>query len=123
MHLTVRSSVSPPTGTVRAVGEIDIATVGLIEEALRGCLDQGCTRLCADLEAVSFMDCSGVNLLLRVRAEAERRGARLELITWSADVERIVRLAGVRSLLPPSARARRSRAGEARREAQRQTIV
>jgi anti-anti-sigma factor len=105
MHLTVHPAIHPPTGIVRASGEIDIATAPDLVAAVVACLRQQCRIVFVDLRDVSFMDCAGISALLRARAEASDRGAKVHLTAWSADVERVLVLAGATRLLPPAARA------------------
>jgi anti-anti-sigma factor len=117
MHLTVHPTIHPPTGIVRASGEIDIATAPHLVDAVVDCLRQQCRIVFVDLTDVSFMDCAGISALVRARAEASDRNAKVHLTAWSAAVERVLVLAGATQLLPPAARAKAESSHTKRRRA------
>jgi anti-sigma B factor antagonist len=95
--LDVRSG---PDGAVivAADGEIDLETSPDLARALQGALD-GRARVVVDLQAVSFMDSTGVSLLLTTAEQARRAEAEL-VIEPSPMVLRVLRLTGVDQVLP-----------------------
>jgi anti-sigma B factor antagonist len=95
--LDVRSG---PDGAaiVVADGEIDLETSPDLARALEGALD-GRRRVVVDLQAVSFMDSTGISLLLTTAEQARRAEVEL-LIEPSAVVRRVLRLTGVERVLP-----------------------
>jgi anti-sigma B factor antagonist len=62
---------------LRVTGEMDLNTCPRLDAALH--LPTGCTAVLLDLSEVSFMDSSGLNLLLRLRLRLQRGGVRLHL--------------------------------------------
>lgn len=63
--------------TLRVAGEMDLDSCPRLDAALH--LPAGCTAVLLDLSEVSFMDSSGLNLLLRLRLRLQKAGVRLVL--------------------------------------------
>ncbi|MER5573948.1 STAS domain-containing protein [Streptomyces massasporeus] len=101
-----RSAQPLEVGTAHVVtlrGELDL----LAAPALRARLDMltagPCPDLVLDLRPVSFIDCSGLGVLCRVRNRVRARHGRLRLVTGSTSLRRVLRhtgMAGVFELLP-----------------------
>jgi anti-anti-sigma factor len=78
-------------------GELDLTTVPLLEQRLNEVLPGGETVL--DLSRVSFIDSTGVALLVSISETARENRWRLELRDPSPQVERLITLTGVAELL------------------------
>jgi anti-anti-sigma factor len=81
-------------------GELDMATVGIVERELRQLHESGFKQIVLDLGGLSFMDSSGLHLVLRWTAEASRDGVVFELEPGPPAVQRIFELAAVTDELP-----------------------
>lgn len=81
--------------TLRVVGEIDLATAGLLRRRVMEQLEQRPSVLALDLSAVSFLGSSGLAVLVEVRTEAQRRDVLLQLITNSRAVLRALTATGL----------------------------
>ena len=81
-------------------GELDMATVGAVEQELRRQLDQGRRALLLDLAGLSFMDSTGLHLVARWSAEASRDGFDFEIGPGPPAVQRVFELAGMTDELP-----------------------
>ena len=57
------------------------------------------SRLVVDLRALSFLDSSGVHLLVAARRSAERRQRAVSLVRGPQNVQRVLALTGTESLL------------------------
>jgi anti-sigma B factor antagonist len=79
-------------GVVEASGELDLATAGEFFQALRQCAE-GHSAVVVDLTGISFMDCSALRALARMRRELEARGGRLCLVATKPSVLRLFGLA------------------------------
>jgi anti-anti-sigma factor len=93
--------VTRPAGvrTVVAVsGEIDIDTEQTLQRALRLALARSSEGVDLDLTEVGFCDCSGLNVLLRVRRIALADGKTLAVRAVSPGVERLFALTDTSSL-------------------------
>ncbi|MFK8850123.1 anti-sigma factor antagonist [Streptomyces sp. Ac-502] len=79
-------------------GELDLDTGAHVEPGLRAALDQCVTGMDLYLDAVRFCDCSGLNILLRLRGHAADQGKSVVLCSSSRSVDRILELTGTRRL-------------------------
>jgi anti-anti-sigma factor len=78
-------------------GELDLATVPEVAEEIDALAARGFDSIVVDLRATSFIDSTGVCLLLRQTA---RKDARITVIDGPRPVSRVFDLAGVREVLP-----------------------
>jgi anti-anti-sigma factor len=81
------------------IGEIDLATAGDVEQHVAELLDEGFGHVVVDLRGVSFLDSSGVRLMVVAHERARRAGARLSLILGSPRSARALELSGVLDVL------------------------
>ena len=75
-------------------GEIDLSTVEDVESKLRTTIDEGTGAVALDLREVSFLDSSGLRLLLRLHKEFVDAGRRLVLVQGPRRVARVFELTG-----------------------------
>ncbi len=85
---------------VEPVGELDLCTVPELREQIEELLAVGFERVIIDLRGLSFIDVSGLKLLLCLTGEARAAGRRLSLIQGSDVVRRIFALTGTLEQLP-----------------------
>ena len=87
--------VCDDTAYVRPVGELDIATVPLVDKRLVQARAPGVSRVILDLRGVTFIDSTGLHLALawHQRARSERFG--FALIQGPEPVRRTIDLAGI----------------------------
>ena len=97
-RLVVGSHKEGDLRTVRAVGELDIATAPLLEERLRQTFEHHAGPTVLDLTEVSFLDRAGLRVLilaaLRSREDRDRLGIRI----GTGAVQRMIEATGVASL-------------------------
>ena len=99
-RLRVDVQAEPGGVSVCPHGEIDLATVGRIRHTIDDCVGAGCERVVLDLRGVTFLDCTGVHLVLDADAVARAAGWELLLIEGPVSVQRTFELTGVRDRLP-----------------------
>lgn len=87
------------TTLVRLAGELDMATVPLVQEALERECERGPVRLTLDLTDVQFLDSSAMNLLVSIHRGLRARGCRLILANPSEVVTRTMQIAQLHRLL------------------------
>jgi anti-anti-sigma factor len=81
-------------------GEMDIAVVGIVSEAIRQALgDATTTELVVDVAAVTFLDSTGIGALMTGHKSAQARGAAFRVINAHGSVDRVLRLTGVLAVL------------------------
>jgi anti-anti-sigma factor len=80
-------------------GEIDLATVGLVRDAVAGEHQAG-EALRLDLRQVGFMDTSGLRYVLELNERAQREGFGLLLVRGPRAVQRVFEVSGLEPRLP-----------------------
>ena len=83
---------------VAPVGELDLATVDLVHDAVAHLRRTGIEHVVIDLSRVPFMDGQGLAMLLMLRNDARRCGQRLTLVPGPPQVQRVFFLTGTRRL-------------------------
>jgi anti-anti-sigma factor len=81
-------------------GELDMATVGAVEAELHQLRRNGVASIVLDLGGLTFMDSSGLHLLVRWTNESSKDGFEFELEPGPPAVQRIFELAAVNDTLP-----------------------
>lgn len=86
----------PTNGRLDAAlsGEIDLSTVAELEQRLEDPLHGGPTLLVLDLRQVTFLDSSGLRLLLRLDERQRGLGGRMVLVQGGRRVARVLELTG-----------------------------
>jgi anti-sigma B factor antagonist len=83
---------------VRLDGEVDASTAHLVEDAMSPALDPRCTRLVVDLAKVSFMDSSGLRVLVVARNALDVRGAEMVIAGDNDQLRRLFEISGLTSV-------------------------
>ena len=83
---------------VQPHGELDLATVETLRAALDGVEHAG--RLVVDLRGLSFLDSSGLHLLVALHRRALRDGFQLTLVAPAAPADKAIQVSGLGQTLP-----------------------
>ena len=86
--------------TVSPRGELDMATVGAVDQHLAQLRRNGVGKIVLDLGGLTFMDSSGLHLVIRWANEASNDGFVFELEPGPPVVQRIFDLTAVHDTLP-----------------------
>lgn len=78
-------------------GELDLATIRLLEDELRVVWTRDLRRIEIDLRDLSFIGSSGIAALLEVNTRAQRAGIVLTLVRGPQAVRRVFELTGIES--------------------------
>jgi anti-anti-sigma factor len=81
-------------------GELDIATTPELEQALADATAGGVAEIVLDLRELSFMDSTGLRALAQANTRAEEAGVGLSIIRGPRQIERVLEISGLGSLLP-----------------------
>ena len=97
-----RVDIVPDRDAVRVspVGEIDLSTVSEIRAELHELKEVGFTRLVLDLRGTTFLDSTGLHLILEEYAAAQADGAQFALVAGPPEVQRVFELTGLGAQLP-----------------------
>ena len=98
--LSIVSERDGGTHRVAAVGELDIATVDLLERALLEVEDTDAELIVLDLSGLSFIDSTGLRLVLDINERCGGEADRLRVVAGSPAVERLLDIVGLRDQLP-----------------------
>jgi anti-sigma B factor antagonist len=93
-------SAEGDAATVSPRGELDMATAGALDQELRRLHDSGVDKILLDLGGLTFMDSSGLHLIVRWAGEAGRNGFEFELGPGPPAVQRIFNLTALEDTLP-----------------------
>jgi anti-sigma B factor antagonist len=85
---------------LRVSGEIDFASVAMLADAIDAALADGALDLWIDLSATSFMDSSGLRLLIESWRRLSQQNRRLAIVCPRGAVRRVFDIAGVSDRLP-----------------------
>lgn len=80
---------------VRLQGELDIATAPEADDELRRAEAEGPDLLAVDLSGLSFMDSTGLRLVVAADQRAREAGRRLQLVRGPEAVQRVFELTGI----------------------------
>ena len=81
-------------------GEIDMDTADQLHAAVDEALDGGARELWIDLTETTFMDSSGIHVLLETRTRLRALERRLAVICPPGDVRHVLEVAGLDGALP-----------------------
>jgi len=76
-------------------GEVDIYTSPALKSALAAAAVDGCRVLVVDLNAVGFIDSSGLGVLVGALRRAREAGGDLRVVSGQETVARILRITGL----------------------------
>jgi anti-anti-sigma factor len=96
MHVEIHPGV-PAVAEIG--GEIDMASAPWLRETLLLAIRRHGPVICVDLQGVTFLDCSGVNVFLATARRARLEGGRMRVVRPSAQAWRVITLLGLQDVL------------------------
>ena len=97
--LQITTTSQDGSARIELAGELDLATGPDLEQALEAQLAQAVTDLVLDLRGVTFIDSSGLRVVLVASRSASDEGRRLIVVPGDGQVLRVIRLARVEDRL------------------------
>lgn len=76
-------------------GELDMSTIGVVEHELRWAEGRASGLIVIDLRGLTFMDSTGLHLLIEAAARARAAGRRLVLVKGRTQVMRVFEITGL----------------------------
>jgi anti-anti-sigma factor len=86
------------TPILQLAGEVDMASVPLLHETYGEVCGESGSGLIIDLSGVTFLDSSGLAILISIHEELEARGAQLTILAPTPPVRRLFGLTGLDSV-------------------------
>ena len=99
-ELTICSERDGEIHTIRLIGELDLATADAVQAELERVERSDAHSIVLDLSGLTFMDSTGVRLLVQAHARSRADSHRLSLLRGGRAVQRVMELSGVDALLP-----------------------
>jgi anti-sigma B factor antagonist len=94
------------TTWVRPAGELDLDTASQLDQELFAVREGGADRIVLDMRALTFMDSTGLRLVIRWDTDAREQGFAFAIVPGPEVVQRVFRLTGMADVIsvadPPS---------------------
>jgi anti-sigma B factor antagonist len=84
---------------VTAVGEIDAATADMVGDAVAGALNDGYRQVLLDFARVTFIDSTGLGMLVKSHRSAEAIQARFAVVHPTPQTRKLIKVLGLDQLL------------------------
>lgn len=98
--IRVSGTLEGDTARLCVSGDVDLGTAQAVRDAICEALDAGAHDILLDLGPVTFLDSTGLSVLLHAARDADRRGATLRTVAPAGSEARVVMdLARVSGLL------------------------
>ena len=98
--LTVETSRDADRYVIVAAGDLEMSTAARLDAELRAAEATDTKRIIIDLSGVTFMDATGLRLLLQAHARSRADSNRLRLIRGPRRVQRVFELTNTDRMLP-----------------------
>src|SRR4051794_35011664 len=99
MLLRVETETRSDHALVTAVGEIDAATAGSVDEAVSAAIAEGHKRVLLDFAQVTFIDSTGLGVLVKSHRAAEAAGLVFAVVHPTPQTRKLIRVLGLDQLL------------------------
>jgi anti-sigma B factor antagonist len=100
MDLQVETRHEGEVAVVAATGEVDVFTAPALDGEITALLEQGRSRLVVDLSGVSFLDSTGLGVLVKGLKKARDAGGSIHLVVTSDRIRKIFDITGLDASLP-----------------------
>ncbi len=101
----VTSTTTAGVNIVRPVGVLDMFTAPQFSDAVREAFDRRPAAVAVDLSGLSFIDSSGLNVLVRAARESNATGIPLTVVPGKPEVQRPIEICGLNRMLSFAAHA------------------
>jgi anti-anti-sigma factor len=99
MRFDIEGSERDGVRLVAVSGELDVATAPLLAARLMEAEAGEASLIVLDLSGVSFMDSTGLHVILSAHARSQQNGGRLRLTKGPEQVQRLLELCGAHDRL------------------------
>jgi anti-anti-sigma factor len=101
IRVEIREEAKGKNLTLSVDGELDIGSIPVLSQHIDGRLPDDYTTLTLDLSELTFMDSSGLRLLIELNRRAQREAWRLSLIrSKHRSANQVFRITGADAALP-----------------------
>jgi anti-anti-sigma factor len=85
---------------IAAIGDLDLSSVAALDAEVRAVEATDVDQIIIDLSGVTFMDSTGLRLLVQADARSRADSNRLRLVRGSRRVQRVFELTNTEAMLP-----------------------
>jgi anti-sigma B factor antagonist len=100
MELDIQVEQHPNQCEIILRGEVDVYTAPRLKEKLIEMIESGCINIVVDLEAVSFIDSSGLGVLVSALRRAREREGAVRIVCTRENILKIFRITGLDKVFP-----------------------
>lgn len=97
----VETNFDPPRVTLAPKGELDLASVASLEQEIEALPWPQLAELVFDLAELTFIDCTGLSVLIRTSQRAAAAGLRFVVVRVPEQPRALFRMAGMTDSLNP----------------------
>jgi anti-sigma B factor antagonist len=99
MQLNVETRIDGDLGVIEAMGEIDMASAGMLRQAVTDLLGKGVSRLVLDMTTVTFIDSTGLGILVGARKKLQHLQGSFSVVCQSPRILRLFNITGLAAAL------------------------
>jgi|SRR4051794_10047039 anti-sigma B factor antagonist len=103
--MEISTDRSDAAARLELVGELDIGSAPVLEQAVERALDDGCREFVLDLGGTTFLDSSGLGALIRAARSVDARQGSISVVSPPGSEARLViemsRTSGILGLREP----------------------
>ena len=99
-QLALRDDADGPRHVLVLSGELDMASSPALEDAVRAICTDSAEALTVDLSGLTFMDSTGLRVVLLAKELCERHRCELLVIPGPAQIQRLFEVTGILERLP-----------------------
>lgn len=100
MELDIQIKHDPNQCELVLKGEIDVYTAPKLKAELVATIESGCANVVVDLEGVTFIDSSGLGVLVSALRRARERGGAVRIVCTRENILKIFRITGLDKVFP-----------------------
>jgi anti-sigma B factor antagonist len=100
MELDIRTEHQESQCEITLRGEVDVYTAPKLKEKLVAVIGDGCANVIVNLEGVSFIDSSGLGVLVSALRRARERDGAVRIVCTRENILKIFRITGLDKVFP-----------------------
>lgn len=100
MELDIQTDQHPSQCEITLRGEVDVYTAPKLKEKLVESIESGCANIVVDLDGVSFIDSSGLGVLVSALRRARERDGSVRIVCTRDNILKIFRITGLDKVFP-----------------------
>jgi len=100
MELDIQSEQHRSQCEITLRGEVDVYTAPKLKERLVESIEGGCANIVVDLDGVSFIDSSGLGVLVSALRRARERDGSVRIVCKRDNILKIFRITGLDKVFP-----------------------